>query len=399
MRIYFLNRFYAPDISATSQILSDLARDLATDHEVHVVTSRQRYDDAAAALRREEILEGVHVHRVWTSVFGRGCLPGRAIDYATFYAAATAALSARLREGDVVVSMTDPPMVSVPAAWVAQLRGARLVNWLQDVFPEVAAALGLGMAKGFLGMLAKRLRDRSLRRAACNVAIGRAMGEHAEAAAPGRTRVIHNWATGDEVRPMDARSNGLREAWGLRGKFVVGYSGNMGRAHELDSIVEAAVELRARRDIAFLLIGDGRQKARLQERVRRDALGNVLFQPYQPRELLGQSLTVPDVHVVSLLPELEGLIVPSKLYSCLAAGRPVLFVGASDGEVARIIDEGACGVRVAPSQPKLLAAAITRLADAPAESRAMGLRGRNLFERRFDRNVAIRQWKAVLGEL
>ena len=143
MRVVFVNRFCHPDHSATSQILSDLAAGLAAQGvAVTMIASRQRYDDPAAALPRREQWRGVEIQRVWTSRFGRRRLPGRALDYLSFYCSLPWTLWRLLRRGDVVVAMTDPPLVSLLVALVARLRGAVLVNWLQDLFPEVVINLG-----------------------------------------------------------------------------------------------------------------------------------------------------------------------------------------------------------------------------------------------------------------
>jgi len=402
MKVLFLNRFYYPDISATSQILSDLSRHVARRTEVHVITSRLAYDGTSERMPPRECAGGVVVHRVWTSRFGRHSLLGRALDYATFYVSATVRLWALAEPGDVVVSMTDPPLLSVPAALVARLRDARLVNWLQDVFPEVAGELDFKRVPRRVRNALARLRDRSLAVAACNVAVGEVMA--ARLAASGieaaRIRVIHNWSSGREIRPLPPEQNPLRREWGLDGKFVVGYSGNMGRAHDFDALLDAAQQLSSRPEIVFLLIGGGKQRAAVEAEVRSRGLSNVVFRPYQPRELLARSLTAPDCHVVSLKPSLEGLIVPSKLYSSLAAGRPVIFIGAQDGEIARLMRaHPGFGVRVDPADVAGLISVIERLYEDPARSAALGTRGRRLFESHFDRPIALAQWTALIDGL
>ena len=165
VKLIFLNRYFHPDISATSQMLTSLALHLASrGSEVHVITSRQRYDDAQADLPASESVGGVHIHRVRTSRFGRQGLAGRAIDYASFYLSSCVRLVSIAKRGDVVIAKTDPPLISVPAGLVARLRGARLVNWLQDVFPEVAARMGMRL--GLIAGASRAARDASLRRAA-----------------------------------------------------------------------------------------------------------------------------------------------------------------------------------------------------------------------------------------
>ncbi len=414
MRPIFLNRFFHPDHSATSQILSDLAFSLAEEgREVRVITSRQRYDDARAQLPARETVRGVEVHRIATTRFGRGRLLVRAVDYLTFYLSATWQLWRLARKGDVIVAKTDPPLLSIPVAIVARLRGARLVNWLQDAFPEVAEAAGVGgrAARPLLGLL-RALRNRSLRAAAMNVALGDRMAAHLreEGVAEAQIRVIPNWQDGHLVRPVPHKANRLRTAWGLEGKFVVGYSGNLGRVHDLATLLEAMALLHdgrgasgetkdAEPEIVFLFIGGGALHAMLAKEVEQRGLSNVLLKPYQPREALAESLSVADVHLVTLRPEFEGLIVPSKFYGVAAAGRATIFVGDLDGEIPRLLAEHDCGLTVEPGDGEALASRIRALAQDPGRCEAMGRRARALLDQRFEKAIAVCAWSAMLDEV
>ncbi len=402
MKIVFVNRYYAPDFSSSSALLSDVATGLAAERwPVHVVTSRQRYDDPRAHLPSDETIAGVQVHRVWTTRFGRAGLAGRACDYATFFLSAAWMLLRLLGRGDVVVAKTDPPLISTVAAMAAALRGARLVNWLQDVFPEVASALGFGWATRGPGRLLSALRDWSLKRATVNVAIGDRMA--ARLAGRGVDSraivVIPNWSDGRLIVPLDRESNTLRNEWGLAGCFVVGYSGNMGRAHDLETILGAAERLRDEPRIRFLFIGAGNQREAIARAAADKGLVNIDFKPYQDRSRLALSLTVPDVHVVSLLPALEGLIVPSKFYGVAAAGRATLFIGSADGEIGQLLSAERCGTTVACGDAITFADTVRRWSRDADEVAAMGARARVLFDARFDQQIAIRRWRDLLEPL
>lgn len=395
----FVNRYFFPDHSATSQLLSDLAFELAGDgREVHVVTSRQRYDDAEASLPADESVRGVHIHRLWTSRFGRGTLLGRAMDYLTFYFSAAGLLLRLTGRDDVVVAKTDPPLISVVAMVVARLRGATLVNWVQDLFPEVAEALEV-KGIGPLAPLLRWLRNLSLRAARTNVVLGERMaarlveqGVDAKA-----VTIIHNWSDAAAIHPVVAQENPLRREWGLEGKFVVGYSGNMGRAHEFSTLLDAVELLQGDASIVFLFIGSGARRAWVEKEVRRRGLANVIFKPYQPRELLAQSLSVPDLHVISLLPPLEGLIVPSKFYGIAAAGRPTLFIGDTKGEIALILRQHHCGASVAIGDVEGVVHEIRTLAHYQPQLTALqGLNARRLFEQRFTHASAFDAWRDLL---
>jgi glycosyltransferase involved in cell wall biosynthesis len=370
--VVFVNRFFHPDHSATSQMLSDLAFHLAArGWRVEVVTSRQRYGDAAARLPSQETVRGVAVKRVWSARFGRGFLPGRAIDYATFYASAFVALLRRASRETTVVALTDPPLISVVAAMAAMLRGATLINWTQDLFPEVAEALGMRALR-----VLRRVRDWSLRRARTNVALGDLMTARLPNAV-----VIQNWA--------DAS---LQPVQHVHDRFIVGYSGNLGRAHDTSTMIDAMRMLRDDKEIEFLITGGG---ARLDV-IRTERLPNVRFADYAPRERLSESLSIADAHLVTLLPSLEGLIVPSKFYGVLAVGRPVLFVGSAAGELARIIRAHDCGIVIESGDSAGLARCIRELEKDRDRARAMGQRGRLLYETTFASPMAMSAWERVL---
>src|SRR5687768_11238909 len=176
MKLIFVNRFFAPDESATSQLLTEVAQDLGRrGWRVEVICSRQLYSDAAAELSPAERIGDVLVHRIWSTRFGRGTLSGRLFDYLSFYLAAFFRLLGTLDPGDIVVAKTDPPLISVIALVAAKLKGARLVNWIQDLFPEVAIRLGVPLMNGLLGRAMTQLRDITLRHAARNVVLGTRM--------------------------------------------------------------------------------------------------------------------------------------------------------------------------------------------------------------------------------
>jgi colanic acid biosynthesis glycosyl transferase WcaI len=398
-KIIFVNRYFYPDHSATSQMLTDLSFDLARDgYSVSIVTSRQLYDRADAALASEERVGDVRISRIWTTRFGRGGLLGRAVDYVSFYISAFWVLWQAVKRGDVIVAKTDPPLISVVCALATALRGGVLVNWIQDLFPEVATELDV-KAVGPATPLARRLRNWSLRRAACNVVLGELMAQKLREQKIGAesVRIIPNWADGDHIRPLAREDNGLRREWELENKFVVGYSGNLGRAHEFYTILRAAESLRDRDDgVVFLFIGGGAQRTALEQWIDAHNLTNVLFRPYQPKEKLALSLSVPDVHLVCLKPGLEGLIVPSKFYGIAAAGRPTLFVGDPDGEIPRVLNAVNCGYAVRPGDSDGLVKHVLALKSDPEACRKMGLRARAEFERRFNRPRAVAAWKNLL---
>lgn len=396
-RIVAVNRFYWPDHAATSQLLTDLCEDLAASGaEVVVIASRKRYDDPRARLAPDETRAGVRIRRVAATRFGRDVSALRALDYASFYVMAFAALMGELRRGDTVLAKTDPPLISVAAALAARLRGARLVNWVQDVFPELAGALGMGWADGPIGAVLRGLRDRSLRVAAVNVVIDASMARRLAAAGapPGTLRVVANWGC-EGIAPVAHDANPLRAAWGLQGRRVIGYSGNLGRAHAPAAVAELVRRTAHLDRLTWLFIGGGAGLAA----VRRAAAGSgadVRFLPYQPRARLSESLSAADLHLVSLDPACEGLVMPSKLVGVLAAGRGVIALGDPQGAVAREVRAAGAGVVLDSARPETWAAAVAAGLDDAA---AAGARARACAEAGHGARRQLAAWRAaLLGE-
>jgi colanic acid biosynthesis glycosyl transferase WcaI len=401
-RLVFVNRYFAPDESATSRMVSDLARMLrASGHRVEVVCSRQLYDDAAADLPARDEINGVAVHRVGGARHGRASLVGRALDYLSFHWAAYWRLRRILEPGDVVIAKTDPPLLSVTVARAARASGANFVNWLQDVFPEVASELGLAIRPAWFerGLLA--LRDRSLRQAACNVAIGARMRDRllARGIASHSIQVIPNWVDIDEITARSTDGNAVRARLGIADRFVIGYSGNLGRAHEFDTFLEAARLLADSPEFVFLITGGGARLAALRAGVAAHNLQNFRFQALQPADGLADSLAAADVHLVSLLPRTEGLIVPSKYYGIMAAGRPAIFIGDPQGELAREIRANDTGAVVAVGDAAALVQELRRLRGEPGRLARLSVNARRSAELHHSGRRALDSWLNLFASL
>lgn len=402
-KIFFINRFFYPDHSATSQILTDLAWHLTgRGCVVHVITSGQSYDNPGARLRSEEVIQGVRVHRVASTGFGRAGLLGRLLDYISFYWSALAMLWRLVQAGDVVVVKTDPPLLSVPAALVAKAKRALLVNWLQDVYPEVAIELGVPFLRGPIGWLIAKCRDLSLRSAAANVVLGERMRALlvSKNVQPESVFCIPNWCDDSEITEVAHADNPLKSEWKLENKFVVGYSGNLGRAHDYQTMLAAAELLRDRPEIVFLMIGGGHQVKDLAREVElRGLAGAFCFKPYQPREQLKQSLCLPDVHWLSLEPALEGLIVPSKFYGIAAAARPTIAVGDLKGEIGGLVRQYACGIAIAKGDGRGMADAILSLYENAEQRSLMGRNARKMIDDHAGRGRSLAAWESLLVRL
>jgi glycosyltransferase involved in cell wall biosynthesis len=396
-RLILLNRFFFPDQSATSQILSDLAFCLAErGYFVHIITSRQLYEDPTARLPAQETVRGVTVHRVLSTRFGRKSLVGRAIDYLSYYASMTFKIIKLTRSDDIIIAKTDPPLISVVAMWAARLRHATLINWLQDVYPEIAVATGIPFVKGPIGSVLSVMRDASLKSAAANVAVGNLMADWLRSSSI-RVHVIPNWCDDEEIVPVTPSDNPLRGLWDLQHKIVIGYSGNLGRGHEFDTLLAAAERIRDNAQIEFIMIGGGFRFDELKQLVKAKGLGATFrFFPYQERKLLKYALSVPDIHWISLQPALNHLMFPSKFYGIAAVGRPMLAITGKQGEIADLVRAYDCGFAIEPGDVTAAADAIALLAQDHARREKMGLNARAMLDSQFTRRRSLAQWKELL---
>jgi len=399
VKVYFVNRFYYPDMSATSQMLTGLATGLTPGFNVNVITSRQFHNDPRAEPARQEECFGVAIRRLGTTRFGRERLWGRAIDYASFYAQVFSFLLFNIRRGDVVVLMTDPPMLALLNTSAIHLRSGRVVNWLQDVFPEIAARLGWLPASSWLFRLLAKWRDRSLKLAAANVVISPRMAACLALRGVGNTRIIPNWADEQAIAPVAHENNPLRQEWQLANSFAVIYSGNFGRVHAFGEIIDAVRELATEPGIRFVFIGEGAELESLRRAVQDIPAAQVSFQAPQPRESLAYSLGAADLHLVSLKTGMEDLVMPSKLHGVLAAGRPVAFVGDPDSDIAAMIRRENVGFSIPLGDGAGLANRIRQLA---RDSRLQGVyraNARALFLREQTRAQGVARWRKLLFDV
>ena len=400
-KVIFVNRFFYPDHSATSQLLTDLVTKLKLEgKEIHIVTSRMKYDDETVVLKDFEVWQQVYIHRCWSSRFGRSVLIGRSVDYITFYVTSFITLLRLTAKNDIVVAKTDPPLISVTCAIVVKLKSAVLINWIQDLFPEVAKDLGIKLFNGFLYIIIKAVRNWSLKVARFNVVLGKIMAEkiNKEINRSDTTVIIPNWVIGREMKPVHRSGNLYRDEWGVGDKFVIGYSGNLGRAHDYKTILNAAIELKENSEIIFIFIGGGAGYDILKRESDKLNLPNITFKPYQPSDHLSQSLSVADVHLISLEPTLEGLIVPSKLYGILSVGRTIIFLGDTDGEIARELKEGRCGYTARIENHKNLVSIIRYLYNNKDECDEFSANARALYENKFSVEKSISGWHRVLTD-
>lgn len=382
MRLLIICPHYEPDTAPTGIVMTAIGDELArAGHRLHVVTSLPWYEHHRVVpgwegrLVRSQAADWGRITRVHPFPTAKTSIGARALGFAGFSGLALlAGLSGRSRP-DVVLAMS-PPITLAAAGWAAARRHrAPLVLNLQDIFPDAAAAVG---AVGRRGVAAAARLERWLYRRAAAVTV-LSEDQRANVAAkldPGwatELRVIPNFADAGRIRPRSRRTR-YRSEHGLGDRTVVMYAGNVGLSQPLELMVAAARAHRRRDDVVFVVNGGGSARPGLEAAAA--GLRNLVLVDFQPPDRLSEVLASADVHVIALRRGLAGLSVPSKLYSIMAAGRPVVASVDPGTEIPRLVEAAGCGVVVAPEDPGGFSAAVESLIDDPGRRRAMGERGR-----------------------
>jgi colanic acid biosynthesis glycosyl transferase WcaI len=407
LRVCFFNRSYWPDHGATGQLLTELAEGLVREYacKISVVVGPPLSNGNAAAAHakswmpvRRELRNRVEIFRAASTVFKPQRFAGRAANYLSYFLSACLA-GLWVPRPDVVVSLTDPPIIGLAALLTARRTGARFVFLCQDVFPEVAWLLD-DFHSPRLNRLLDRINRLLIRKADQVIVLGETMRERliaGKGADPQKVKVIHNWADCSAIVPGSKR-NPFSVAHGLAEAFVVMHSGNIGLSQSLDTLVDAADRLRSYPDLLLAMVGDGAKRQTLEARARSLRLTNLRFFPYQPKESLKDSFASADMFVVSLKRGLAGYIVPSKLYGILAAGRPYVAAVEEACEVVAITRQYDCGLVVEPGDAKGLADTILTLYHDRAMAQRLGANARRTAQA-FDRPRQVRAYYNLFREL
>ncbi len=389
-QVIFINRFYWPEEPATSQLLTDLAEGLVTKgYNISVIASRPAQQNTPTS----EIHHGVNIIRVGSSRLGRSSYAGRLIDFTGFIFAVGWQLLRRTRRGDTVVYMTDPPMLGALTWPILSMRGVSFIHWVQDIYPEIAVEL---TKQRWLRCL-QPLRNWSWRRAIACVALGRDMANviSKTGISESNIKIIPNWSPAGLAIPSKIQIDELRSRWNLGDKFVVLYSGNLGRVHDLEPILDTATSLRDQPRIIFVFVGHGAQLASLQEIVSSRGLANVKFFPPQPREQLSVTLALGDLHFVTLQERVKGYVFPSKLYGITAAHRPLIYIGPQSSELAELVGKNNLGLSFSRDQIPEIGNAIESLQRNSAAMESYS-QAAHAFADQSNVALAIKTWETLL---
>jgi glycosyltransferase involved in cell wall biosynthesis len=400
--VWVASELYYPEETSTGYIVTKIAEGLAPHAPVRALAAQPTYSARGRRAPKEEVHERVRIRRSWTTTFDKDVLPLRFVNLLTVSAAMFWNGLRLFRRGDVVFVVTNPPLLPLVIQRAARWRGAKTVLLIHDVYPEAMVAAGVVRHGGWVERAISRWTRALYGRSDRICVLGEDMGRLVERKAPGvrpKIRVIPNWADLDLVRPSPESGREFRAKHGLEGKFVLQYAGNMGRTHGLETVLDAAERLRDRADVVFQFIGSGGKREWLRTEAQRRRLEGVRVLESLPRSEQLAFLNGCDMAVISFVPGMAGVSVPSRLYNVLAAGKPVLGVADEDSELARVIAQEKVGVLVAPDRPDELARTIRDLADHPERVAALAANARAVAEREYPLSRIVGLYRNVLEEL
>lgn len=405
MRILVITPFYAPDLGPSAALYEMLCEELVRlGHEVSVISAVPHYptgrvsNDFKGRLVQQENRRGVEVKRVWVPSINRSSLSQRLLSFLCYQLLAV--LVGIRRRYDVVIASNPAFEVALPLLLLGFARGKRVIYSVHEIYPDVGIKLGIFRNRAVIGVV------EWMERLCCNraayvrvISDGYKQALAAKGVPSSKLAVIWDWIDTDFVRPLPRR-NPFSAEWGLDDLFVVMYAGNIGPTQGLESVVEAARLLVSESSIRFVFVGEGAAKSELEQLAESRGLKNTLFIPFQSREMLPQVLATADVSLVTLKRGLGADSVPSKLYSILASGRPVIASVDAASDTSRLAREAQCGTFAEPENPSALANAILNLAHDASLRQRLGENGRNyVWNFRSKRDAAERFQELILSSV
>ncbi len=395
--ILFLNRSFYPDVESTGQLLTELCEGLAHDFEVHVVCGNPLYRKVKnRGLVSKTDYKNVTIWRVNNTRLSKKNLFTRLINLMSYFVLCFFKVMF-FKKVSCVISETDPPLLGITACFYSRVRRVPFVYYVQDLWPNVGI-INQKLTHPVVIRILKRANKFLYDHAHQIIVPGRDMRERLaqENQIPlSKIKVVPNWADPQQIYPVKLQENAFYKH-NFDPQFVVMYSGNMGLSQDLENTIKAADLLKEKKDILFVLIGEGAYKERLIDLSDSLGLKNVKFLTYQDKEDLKLTLGAAHIHLIPMIKGLGGIIVPSKVYGIMAAGRPYIAALDRESEVHKITEEFNCGISINPSDVEELKNGILWAYNHKPEIEEMGRNGRIALEKYYSREICTQKFKQVI---
>lgn len=398
--IFVINQFFPPDYAPTGQLISELVEKLRQQgHLMRVFTGQPGYAYRVQSASRRERHSNMVIRRTRATAVWKNRIRGKAINGLLFFIRTFLHLLRHLRKKDVLLLTTAPPFLPFLGYLLNRIIGISYVCLVYDLYPDVAENLGVVSSNHWATRLWNWVNKLTWHRAKQIIVLSSTMKAQILAKHPHlahKIKIISNWADPDWIVPIQKEDNWFAQEHQLTDKFTILYSGNMGRCHDLDTILETARVLKDE-PFQFVFVGNGAKCQPSMDKVQEWGLGNCLFLPYQDREVLPFSLTACDLSLVSVEKGMGGVVAPSKLYSVLATGRPLAVISDAQCFLRDLVAQIQCGVTFANGDSQGLAQFIRQIAANPELAQAMGNAGRNYLTTHCTLETIAAQYVSALG--
>lgn len=400
--VWVLSELYYPEDSGSGYYITKIAEAIAVRHCIRVLTVQPTYGARGTKAPADEVINNVRIHRCLATTLNKDILLFRFLNLFTISVSIFFNALRRIHRDDVVLVITNPPTLPFIACIACKLRGAKLILIIEDVYPEVLVAADMVKANSTLVKVLNMIHRRLYKRTDRIIVLGREMLKRVRTKigeGVAHTALITHWADVDEITPLPRESNALLHSLGLMDKFVIQYSGNMGRTHDLESIIECAKILEPESGIHFLFIGSGAKEFWLRKTVGELGLKNVTILPPHPRADLIVSLNACDLAVISFVHGMAGVSVPSRMYNIMSAGKPILAVSERESELSRVISEENIGWVVQPESPDLIAKAVMEANANRGLLYQMSVKARTVAIEKYSRPIIMRKHEDLINNL
>jgi len=400
--LWVLSEVYYPEETGTGYYITLIAQHLGVGRDVSVLCAQPSYSKLGVKAPRYEIRERVAIHRCWSLVTGPGSIAMRFLRMVSITLAMGLTAMSRIRRGDAILAVTNPPSVPILAAVLSFLLGVPYILIVHDIYPDILAACGMSSRKSISFKVLHRLSRSVLIRASQIICIGRDMRVNlaltmGEGNGNG-IKVIPLWSDYMEIVPRLKQENELVKELGLERKFVVLYAGNMGHPHDIETLAEVIEKMGRDAFVHFVFIGSG-HKRKIIEGLIEKGVGNLTLLDARPRSEQDCFLNCCDVAIISLVDGMLGLAVPSRTYNLMAAGKPIIAIVPESSEVACVVREEQIGWVVEPGSVERTRMAIERARDQEEGLLQMGKRARKLAETKYSQEAIFQQFDEVLGDV
>lgn len=401
--IVFINQHFAPDFAATGQLLSELCVDLSRKGwKISVITGvpspgtypTESYIPLTEENGRLTIYRLKHLHAEKTSLISR------LFHFFSFWLSSIVKVVS-IEKIDMIFIMSTPPLLNgVTANLLRIIRQIPYIYNVQDLYPGIAVELG-AIKKGFTYHLSTKIENYIYQHATMITTLSEQLKKSISerSVAPEKIAVIPNWADGDMIRPIS--SSDLKKKNGFEGKFVVGYSGNIGLSQELEKLIPflAKYTIQFEPNIHYLIIGDGAKKRELEIEVKNNQLTNVTMWDFQPKEKLHESLSLPDIHLIPLKRNLSNYLVPSKTYGILAVEKPILALVEPNSELGTLIQTQSCGAVCDPDNYDSVLHLILQWEKDPEKLKLIGKNGHHIFMTTYERKITSEKYHYLFSKV